>query len=189
MQLKSITGTCYVPAAVAPAVPAIPLPASAPGETSSAAGTSSDIGGIPMVLQPPVLHHYPSLSAALGQNIVDAFGRKRSSQALEILKAFDESTSKAQSYVSEASRLMTIGNDLMQKAHQECFSGMQKLLADQQAKRVARNESRRGRQKEKKQKKGAGIFFVAVSHVFILQLAVSHVVIASVFVLQLVCSL
>ena len=47
-----------------------------------------------------------------------------------------------------------MANDLMAKSHHECFSSIQKLLADSHAGREAANERRRGKRR-KKSKSGA----------------------------------
>jgi hypothetical protein len=70
------------------------------------------------------------LSSSFGQSIIDLVGRSRKSDALDVLKAFDESTSQAQLYAQEAVKYLTMSCELMEKAHQECYSGIQKLIAD-----------------------------------------------------------
>lgn len=60
-----------------------------------------------------------------------------------MLKAFDESTSQAQLYAQEAVKYSTMSRELMAKAHHECYSGIQKLIADALAEKRAGKERRR----------------------------------------------
>jgi predicted RNase H-like nuclease len=110
----------------------------------------------------PVLHNYPSFSSAFGQSIADVVGRSRKSQAQKILKAFDESTIQAQTYVTKATEYITKANELMAKSHHECFSAIQQLLVDAHSDRQARNERRRGARK-KNERAAAGTSFFAIS--------------------------
>jgi hypothetical protein len=102
-----------------------------------------------MDLQPLVLHNYPSFSSAFGQSIADVVGRSRKSEAQKILKAFDDSTTQAQTYAAKAAKYITMANDLMAKSHHECFTAMQKLLVDARAEKQTRNQRRRGVRKMK----------------------------------------
>jgi hypothetical protein len=170
-QLRSITDTCYgVPIGAlailhapvpAPAPVADPNPTAAPNPgaaasapvaaTPTATGTSADVlgtshdsgGHASFNIQPPVFYQYPSFSSSFGQNIIDLVGRSRKSDALNILKAFDESTSEAQSYAQKATKYSTISRDLMAKAHHECYIGIQKLIADAIGEKQAAKERRR----------------------------------------------
>jgi len=72
------------------------------------------------------------------------------------LKAFDDSTTQAQTYATKAAKYITMGNDLMAKSHHECFSAIQKLLADAQADREAANERRRGKRRKKNKPAASG---------------------------------
>jgi hypothetical protein len=170
-QLRSIADTCYgVPIGAlailhapvpAPALVADPNPTAAPNPgaaasapvaaTPTATGTSADVlgtshdsgGHASFNIQPPVFYQYPSFSSSFGQNIIDLVGRSRKSDALNILKAFDESTSEAQSYAQKATKYSTISRDLMAKAHHECYIGIQKLIADAIGEKQAAKERRR----------------------------------------------
>jgi hypothetical protein len=142
-QLRSITDTCYdapigalailhdpVPA---PAPVADPNPTAAPNPgaaasapvaaTPTATGTSADVLGTSydpachasFNIQPPVFYQYPSFRSSFGQSIIDLVGRSRKSDVLNILKAFDESTSEAQSYEQKPSRIQQYPATLWQK--------------------------------------------------------------------------
>jgi hypothetical protein len=163
-QRRSITDTCYgVPIGAlailhapvpAPAPVADPNPTAAPnpGAASSApvaaaptaTGTSYDPACHACFnIEPPVFYQYPSFRSSFGQSIIDLVGRSRKSDALNILKAFDESTSEAQSYAQKAVKYSTISRDLMAKAHHECYTGIQKLIADAIGEKRATKERRR----------------------------------------------
>ncbi|RLM74119.1 uncharacterized protein C2845_PM15G06920 [Panicum miliaceum] len=94
-------------------------------------------------LKPPPVYPYPSFGASFGQSIADVVGRSRKSEALRILKAFDNSTSEAQKFMAKAVEYTSRSQELMLKAHHECFSAMQKLLVDARAEKIAANEARR----------------------------------------------
>jgi len=176
LQLRSIAATCYTPPAFVLATPAIaaPRPVLALEGASYATGTSADVAGThhppgghaAMELQPPVLHQYPSFRTAFGQSIADVVGRSRKSEALKILKAFDDSTAQAQTYVTKAAQYITMANDLMAKSHHEYFSAIQKLLAYSHAGREAANERRRGKRRKKSKSRASGslLQFSTYSH-------------------------
>ncbi|RLN29059.1 uncharacterized protein C2845_PM05G22780 [Panicum miliaceum] len=156
LRLRSLIDTCYSVHPVSPtaaaAHAATPEPqgdhgSSAPAGTSGhGAGTSHDPGDHAAIhLQPPSIYRYPSFSSSFGQSIADVVGRSRKSEALKILKAFDDSTSKGQSYMEKAVEYTSRANDLMAKAHHERFSAMQKLLVDARADKIAANDARRAR--------------------------------------------
>ena len=64
------------------------------------AGTSDAPGGhVAANAEPPPMYRYPSFSSSFGQSIVDVVGRSRKSDALSILKAFDDSTRQAQDFM------------------------------------------------------------------------------------------
>lgn len=182
-QLRSITDTCYgVPIGAlailhapvpAPAPVAVPNPTAAPNPVAAASvpvataaptGTSADVlgtshdpvGHASFNIQPPVFYQYPSFRSSFGQSITDLVGRSRKSDALNILKAFDESTSEAQSYAQKAVKYSTISRDLMAKAHHECYTGIQKLIADAIVEKRAAKERRRKVKNDPRA--GAGIF-------------------------------
>jgi hypothetical protein len=170
-QLRSIADTCYgVPIGAlailhapvpAPAPVADPNPTAAPNPGAAASapvvaaptatstsadvlGTSHDPGGHAYFnIQPPVFYQYPSFRSSFGQSIINLVGRSRKSDTLNILKAFDESTSETQSYTQKAAKYSTISRDLMTKAHHECYIGIQKLIADAIAEKRAAKERRR----------------------------------------------
>jgi hypothetical protein len=173
--LRSITDTCYgVPIGAlailhapvpAPAPVAVPNPTAAPNPVAAApTGTSADVLGTShdpachasFNIQPPVFYQYPSFRSSFGQSITDLVGRSRKSDALNILKAFDESTSEAQSYAQKAAEYLTISRDLMAKAHHECYTGIQKLIADAIVEKRAAKEHRRKVKNDPRA--GAGIF-------------------------------
>ena len=79
------------------------------------------------------MYRYPSFSSSFGQSIVDVVGRSRKSDALSILKAFDDSTRQAQDFMQKAVEYTSRANELMAKAHHKCFISMQKLLVDAHA--------------------------------------------------------
>jgi hypothetical protein len=197
-QLRSIADTCYgVPIGAlailhapvpAPAPVADPNPTAAPnpgaaasapvaasppatGTSADVHGTSHDPGGhASFNIQPPVFYQYHSFGYSFGQSIIDLVGRSRKSDALNILKAFDESTSEAQSYAQKAAKYSTISRDLMAKSHHECYIGIQKLIADAIAEKRAAKERRRKVNNDTRA--GAGIFFVAYN--IILLFASTH---------------
>lgn len=173
--MRSITDTCYgVPIGAlailhapvpAPAPVAVPNPTAAPNPVAAApTGTSADVlgtshdpvGHASFNIQPPVFYQYPSFRSSFGQSITDLVGRSRKSDALNILKAFDESTSEAQSYAHKAAKYSTISRDLMAKAHHECYTGIQKLIADAIVEKRAAKERRRKVKNDPRA--GAGIF-------------------------------
>ncbi|RLM64290.1 uncharacterized protein C2845_PM16G00320 [Panicum miliaceum] len=164
LKLRSVIDTYYslpqqhptAARAVAPA--AAPAPqvdhgsSAAAGTSAHGAGTSHDPGGhAASNLQPPTTYHYPSFSASFGQSIADVVGRSRKSEALKILKAFDGSTNQAQSFMAKAVKYTTRANELMAKAHHECFSAMQKLLVDARADKIAANDDRKRARPRNKQ--------------------------------------
>jgi hypothetical protein len=176
-QLRSITDTCYgVPIGAlailhapvpAPALVADPNPTAAPNPGAAASapvaaaptatGTSHDPAcHASFNIQPPVFYQYPSFRSSFGQSIIDLVGRSRKSDALNILKAFDESTSEAQSYAQKAAKYSTISRDLMAKAHHECYTGIQKLIADAIVEKRAAKERRMKVKNDTRA--GAGIF-------------------------------
>jgi hypothetical protein len=113
---------------------------------TSAPGPSNfhDSGGHgPHSSFPPVYYEYPSLCTAFSQRISDLVGRSRKEDALAILKEFDKSTKRAQEYARKASEHAIRSHDLMASAHQECFSSMNKLLADATAAKQASKGRRR----------------------------------------------
>jgi hypothetical protein len=65
----------------------------------------------------------------------------------------------AQKYMTKAAHFVTMSNELMAKAHHECYSSMQKLVADARVDRQAANERRR-RPRNTEGTSGAGIFFL-----------------------------
>ena len=89
------------------------------------------------------MYRYPSFSSSFGQSIVDVVGRSRKSDALSILKAFDDSTRQAQDFMQKAVEYTSRANELMAKAHHECFTSMQKLLVDAHADKASFNKARR----------------------------------------------
>ncbi|RLN23579.1 uncharacterized protein C2845_PM07G11120 [Panicum miliaceum] len=116
----------------------------AAGTSAHAAGTSHYPGGhAPIFLQPPTVYSYPSFGASFGQSIADVVGRSRKSEALRILKAFDDSTSEAQKFMAKAVEYTSLSQELVAKAHHECFSAMQKLLVDARVDKIATNEATR----------------------------------------------
>ncbi|RLN32961.1 uncharacterized protein C2845_PM03G23240 [Panicum miliaceum] len=156
LRLRSLIDTCYNIPPVAPAAAAAHAAALAPqgdhgssapaGSSGHGAGTSHDPGGHDAInLQPPSIYQYPSFSSWFGQSVADVVGRSMKSEALKVLKAFDDNTSKAQSYMEKAVEYTSRANDLMAKAHHECFRAMQKLLADARADKIAVNDARRTR--------------------------------------------
>lgn len=60
-----------------------------------------------------------------------------------MLKAFDESTSQAQLYAQEVAKYSIMSRKLMAKADHECYSDIQKLIADALAEKRAGQERRR----------------------------------------------
>ena len=127
------------------------------GTSADVLGTSHDpVGHASFNIQPPVFYQYPSFRSSFGQSIADLVGRSRKSDALNILKAFDESTSEAQSYAQKAVKYSTISRDLMAKAHHECYTGIQKLIADAIVEKRAAKERRRKVKNDPRA--GAGIF-------------------------------
>ncbi|RLM80513.1 uncharacterized protein C2845_PM12G14740 [Panicum miliaceum] len=121
--LWSVTDTCYsLPPATAPAVAPAAAPApqvdhgssTAAGTSTHGVGTSHDPGGHAATnLQPPTIYRYPIFSASFGQSIADVVGRSRKSEALQILKTFDDSTNQAQSIMAKdhISEEDTLGSD------------------------------------------------------------------------------
>jgi hypothetical protein len=61
--------------------------------------------------------------------------------------------------MNKAAQFVTMSNELMAKAHHECYSNIQKLVAKARADRQAANERRR-RPKNTEGTSGAGIFFL-----------------------------
>ena len=59
------------------------------------------------------------------------------------MNAFDDSTKQAQLFMEKAVEYTSRENELMAKAHHECFSSMQKLLVDARDDKIAANEARR----------------------------------------------
>ncbi|RLN30525.1 uncharacterized protein C2845_PM05G22180 [Panicum miliaceum] len=154
MKLRSISNTCYslpatavVPTAGCTAAPAPQVDhgrSDTTGTSAYAAGRSHDPGGhAPIFLQPPPVYPYPSFGASFGQSIADVVGRSRKSEAMRILKAFDDSTSEAQKFMAKAVEYTSRSQELMAKANNEFFSAMQKLLVDARADKIAANEARR----------------------------------------------
>ena len=116
----------------------------APVAPSRGAGTSDAPGGHAAAnAEPPPMYWYPSFSSSFGQSIVDVVGRSRKSDALSILKAFDDSTRQAQDFMQKAVEYTSRANELMAKAHHECFTSMQKLLVDAHADKASFNKARR----------------------------------------------
>jgi hypothetical protein len=81
-----------------------------------------------MVLQPPVVPNYPSFTAAFAQSIADVVGRSRKSEAIKVLQEFDMASQNAQKYMTKAAQFVTMSNELMVKAHRECYNNIQSLL-------------------------------------------------------------
>jgi hypothetical protein len=92
---------------------------------------------------PPVYYEYPSLCTAFSQCISDLVGRSRKEDTLAILKEFDKSNKRAQEYARKASEYATRSRDLIASAHQECFSSMNRVLADAAATKQASKGHRR----------------------------------------------
>jgi hypothetical protein len=67
----------------------------------------------------------------------------------------------AQKYMNKVVLFATMSNELMAKAHHECYSGIQKLVVEARADRKAANERRR-RPRNTEGTLGAGTFFVFV---------------------------
>ena len=59
------------------------------------------------------------------------------------MNAFDDSTKQVQLFMEKAIEYTSRANELMAKAHHECFSSMQKLLVDARDDKIAANEARR----------------------------------------------
>jgi hypothetical protein len=83
------------------------------------------------------------LRTAFSQCISDLVGRSRKEDALAILKEFDKSNTRAQEYARKASEYATRSRDLIASAHQECFSSMNRVLADAAAAKQASKGHRR----------------------------------------------
>ncbi|RLN42141.1 uncharacterized protein C2845_PM01G41100 [Panicum miliaceum] len=143
--LRSLNDTYYSVSAVAPSAPQVDHGCSAAAVSSAHRTDTSHTPGVHAAinLQPPSIYHYPSFSSSFGQSVADAVGRSRKSKALKILKAFDDNTSKALSFMENAIEYTSRENELIAKAHHECFSAMQKLLVDDQADKIAANNARR----------------------------------------------
>jgi hypothetical protein len=119
---------------------------------------SHDPGGLGFtVLQPPVVPNYPSFTAAFAQSIADVVGRSRKSEAIKVLQEFDMASQNAQKYMTKAAQFVTMSNELMAKAHHECYNSIQKLVAEARADRQAANERRR-RPRNTEGTSGLGIF-------------------------------
>ena len=102
------------------------------------------------------MYRYPSISSSFGQSIVDVVGRSRKSDALSILKAFDDSTRLAQGFMQKAIEYISRTNELMAKAHHECFTSMQKLLVDAHADKASFNKARRQARPRSEEPEAAG---------------------------------
>jgi hypothetical protein len=63
--------------------------------------------------------------------------------------------------MTKAAQFVNVSNDLIAKAHHECYSSIQKLVAEARADRQATNERRR-LPKNIEGTSGAGIFFSCV---------------------------
>jgi len=96
-----------------------------------------------------VLFNYPSFFSSFGQELFNLVGRSKKSQAEKILKSFDASAAEAQSMMRKAHDLTRSADELMGKAHHECYVGIKKLLDDARAQKFATNLKRM-----KKGKKG-----------------------------------
>lgn len=189
LRLRSIADTCYDVPIGALAILHAPVPAPAPvadhnptaapnlgaaasalgaaaptatGTSADVLGTSHDPGGhASFNIQPPVFYQYPNFISSFGQSIINLVGRSRKSDALNILKAFDESTSEAKSYAQKAVKYSIISRDLMAKAHDECYIGIQKLIADAIAEKRAAKERRRKVNNDTRAGAGSGTTSIA----------------------------
>jgi hypothetical protein len=141
------------------------------GLSSAAAAATSVVGSaLPshdprglgfMVLQPPVVPNYPSFTAAFAQSIADFVGRSRKSEAIKVLQEFDMVSKHAQKYMPKATQFITMSNEIMAKAHHECYNSIQKLVAEARADRQAANEHKR-RPRNTEGTSGAGLFSFVV---------------------------
>jgi hypothetical protein len=145
-QLRSISDTYYslraIAAAAAAACTAAPAPQVDHGR-SVAAGTSAHAVMLPSICSRHLFIATPVLALPFGQSIADVVGRSKKPEAQRILKAFDDSTSEAQTFMAKAVEYTSRAQELMAKAHHECFIAMQKLLVDARADKIAVNEARR----------------------------------------------
>ncbi|RLM79546.1 uncharacterized protein C2845_PM12G06350 [Panicum miliaceum] len=113
LRRRSVTDTYSLSPAAAPtvALAAAPTPSrssAATGTSTDWAGASHDPGGHATTnLQPPTICRYPSFSASFRQSIADVVG-SRKSEVLNILKAFDDSTNHAQSFMAKVLEYTTI---------------------------------------------------------------------------------
>jgi Fe2+ transport system protein B len=91
----------------------------------------------------------------------------------------------AQKYMTKAAQFVTMSNELMAKAHHECYNSIQKLVAEARADRQAANERRR-RPRNTEGTSGLGIFplvFFIIYSVFYSHYSLVFNVINSFFVL------
>ena len=147
--------TCY---GVPPVAPLAASSRPAPVAPSRGAGTSDAPGGHAAAnAEPPPMYWYPSFSSSFGQSIVDVVGRSRKSDALSILKAFDDSTRQAQDFMQKAVEYTSRANELMAKAHHECFTSMQKLLVDAHADKASFNKARRRARPRSEEPEAGGV--------------------------------
>jgi hypothetical protein len=65
----------------------------------------------------------------------------------------------AQKYMTKSAQFVTMSNELMAKAHHECYNSIQKLVAEAHADRQAANERRR-RPRNTEGTLGVSIFFL-----------------------------
>jgi len=133
---------------MAPAAAPAPEPAPffAPSAAAAAAGPSAPSSS---TMGENVLFNYPSFFSCFGQELFNWVGRSKKSQAEKILKSFDASAAEAQSMMRKAHDLTRSADELMGKAHHECYVGIKKLLDDARAQKFATNLKRM-----KKGKKG-----------------------------------
>jgi hypothetical protein len=110
-----------------------------------------------MIFQPPVVPNYPSFTSSFAQSITDVVGRSRKSEAIKVLQEFDMASQNAKKYMTKAAQFVTMSNELMAKAHHECYSSIQKFVAKARADRQAANERRR-RPRNTEGTLGAGVF-------------------------------
>jgi hypothetical protein len=137
------TGAATYVADVTSSGVAISLSSAAAADSSAVdlALPSHDPGGLGfMVLQPHVVPNYPSFTAAFAQSIADVVGRSRKSEAIKVLQEFDMASQNAQKYMTKAAQFVTMSNELMAKAHRECYNNIQKLFAEARADRQAAKE-------------------------------------------------
>jgi len=146
--------TCY---GVPPVAPLAASSRAAPVAPSRGAGTSDAHGDHAAAnAEPPPMYRYPSFSSSFGQSIVDVVGRSRKSDALSILKAFDDSTRQAQDFMQKAVEYTSRANELMAKANHECFTSMQKLLVDAHTDNASFNKARRRARPRSEEPEAAG---------------------------------